>query len=430
MNMFVDFLLNHTPLLYLTQSLWRDEAFSVWVAQGSIHEVIQATSGDFNPPLYYLLLHFWMQMFGRGEIALRLSSFIAFVVLVFLVYRFAHAVFKRRSTALFAALLTAGNPMLVYFAFELRMYALLTLFATASMYFLYQKKWRWYVLVTAAGLYTQPFMAFVILAQGVYALGTKQLKPIIGAWIGVGILYLPWIATLMRQFAASGPMWMWPISRNLVAAVIANLYFGYEGTPGHLWELMGGLSVVFIGVTLYTLWHEKFAKRMLLFISWTFIPLIAVLGISYFKPVYVHRYVIFVTVGEIFILTTFLHRIKSVRIQTIFALVIFIGTLCANFYAVPYHRKIDFASSFAQINAVITDIDTILVETTLPFYESLYYASDPSHVYLYNPNHIIPPRYVGGVGMPPEIWRDAISVYPAKTFMIHEDGSYSVISQL
>ncbi len=77
----ISFINNHTPLLYLTQSLWRDEAFSVWITQDSLGEVIRRTGGDFNPPLYYILLHFWMRIFGRSEVTLRSLSLVFFIIL-------------------------------------------------------------------------------------------------------------------------------------------------------------------------------------------------------------------------------------------------------------------------------------------------------------------------------------------------------------
>jgi uncharacterized membrane protein len=100
MQKIVDFLQNHTPLLYWTQSLWRDEAFSVWIAQDSLSEVIQRTSGDFNPPLYYVLLNLWMRIFGSTEIGLRRFSVLAFVLTLPLVYLLAKKIFKSSKWAI------------------------------------------------------------------------------------------------------------------------------------------------------------------------------------------------------------------------------------------------------------------------------------------------------------------------------------------
>ena len=71
-----EFVFTQTPLLYLTQSLWRDEAFSVMLARHSLLDIVRLSAGDFTPPLYYILLHVWMTFFGSSEIAVRLLSFV------------------------------------------------------------------------------------------------------------------------------------------------------------------------------------------------------------------------------------------------------------------------------------------------------------------------------------------------------------------
>ncbi len=59
-----------------TQSIWFDEAFSVWVAKAGVLQIIQTTAKDTHPPLYYFILHYWMAIFGDSELAVRgLSAF-------------------------------------------------------------------------------------------------------------------------------------------------------------------------------------------------------------------------------------------------------------------------------------------------------------------------------------------------------------------
>ncbi|PIW73452.1 hypothetical protein CO005_01355, partial [Candidatus Roizmanbacteria bacterium CG_4_8_14_3_um_filter_34_9] len=67
----LNFLFTKTPLFFLTQPFWRDEAFSYFMAKKNIFEMLLLTAKDFNPPLYYFILHFWMNIFGSSEIALR-----------------------------------------------------------------------------------------------------------------------------------------------------------------------------------------------------------------------------------------------------------------------------------------------------------------------------------------------------------------------
>jgi len=426
----ITFLVNHTPLLYLTQSLWRDEAFSVWIARDGFAEIIRRTSGDFNPPLYYIFLHFWMQIFGRSEVALRSLSVVFFILFLVATYKFARTVFKTHYNAKITTLLMALNPMLLYFAFELRMYSLLVLLVTSSMYFFYTKQWKWYVLVTTLGMYTQPFMAFVILAQSLYLLITRCIKQALINGMSILFLYLPWIPTLLTQFRASGPMWMYPVDLITITSVLGNVFFGYEGTPGDLWWLMQLFSVVFIGIIIWLAKRKQMRPKLLLFVTWIFVPLTTVVLISLIKPIYVHRYVIFTTVGEVFLVSFFLQSLPSKKLQTYLKTGIIICLTIINLSVISFHRKVDLQTPFEDIRTQLQPNDVVYAKTPLVFYEALYYTPETTRVFLYNPAGITPPRFVGSVGMPKEVWAKNYPLFPKRAFVVYEDGTYDVQSVL
>ena len=58
----------------LTQSFWRDEAFTGLLIRHNPIEIIRLTMHDSTPPLYYLALWVWAQVVGDGEVGLRLLS--------------------------------------------------------------------------------------------------------------------------------------------------------------------------------------------------------------------------------------------------------------------------------------------------------------------------------------------------------------------
>ena len=65
-----------TRLLFLgDHSLWVDELFSLKYARLNLHDLLsEVAANDNHPPLYYVLLHFWVQAFGASEFALRSLS--------------------------------------------------------------------------------------------------------------------------------------------------------------------------------------------------------------------------------------------------------------------------------------------------------------------------------------------------------------------
>ncbi len=429
-NNIIIFLTNHSPFLYWIQSLWRDEAFSVWIAQDSFSEIIRRTSGDFNPPLYYVLLHYWMQIFGRSETILRGLSFLCFLLTVVAVYYLAKKIFASNRWGAWAAWLTIVNPMLLYFAFEVRMYSLLVLFTVLSMLFLWEKKWLLYILVTTAGIYTQPFMSLVILAQTVFLLLKKQYRQLLVNGFLIGLFFLPWLPTLLTQFKASGPMWMWPVDLNLVTSVLGNLFFGYEGTPGGLWNIMKIVSLLFIFTTFLVLKSRKKTPVLWLVLLWMYLPVALVLMVSLVKPIYVHRYLIFVVPGEILLVVCGLRLLPKQLINKVGVSIVGI-LLVSNFLiAKSFHKKVDLRDAFTQIIPLLKPEDQIYAQTPLVYYECLYYTPKNFQVKLYNPYQITPPRYVGSIGMPASTWADNYPNFPKRAFVIAENATYQIFSNL
>ena len=51
--------------------MWLDEALTVNIAHAPLGQIPGLLRHDGAPPLYYFLLHFWMQAFGAGNLGAR-----------------------------------------------------------------------------------------------------------------------------------------------------------------------------------------------------------------------------------------------------------------------------------------------------------------------------------------------------------------------
>ncbi|MBI2029763.1 glycosyltransferase family 39 protein [Candidatus Gottesmanbacteria bacterium] len=419
---------DNTPLLYLTQSLWRDEAFSVLVASPGGFETIRITSSDYSPPLYYLFLHYWMLVFGKAEITIRVLSLIFFIGFLYIFYQFAKAIFKDK-WAKVSLLLAAFNPMLVYYAFEARGYSLNILTTTASMYYFYINKPLPYIIATTLALYTHPYTVIVPVVQGLYLLISKKLtKEKIITMVIPFILYTPWMFVIADQLTRTEKMWMWPINLTLILSVLGNLLIGYEGTPGFLWKYTIILSVTVFVLYIFAISTKKRFKQNILFFLWVFVPLAIVLIISYFKPIFVNRYLITVSSAQVMLLAIALKSIKTVIIKRLLTVFFFGIWLYSLYFLPPYIKKVDVRTAFAQINTIANEEDFVYANTPLVFFESVYYYKNPTKVYLFNPQHIILPNYLAIVLIPNKVHKDFFPKYPARTFMIYEDGHYEIFS--
>src|SRR6202453_5138421 len=114
------------------ESLWFDEGYTAWMVSHSPREIIRLILADTAPPLYYLLTHFWTEIFGNSETALRsLSAF--FSLLTFLLaLSIAKRILKNPAAVAAAAWLMALSFLQTWYARDARAYALMGLLGVAS----------------------------------------------------------------------------------------------------------------------------------------------------------------------------------------------------------------------------------------------------------------------------------------------------------
>ena len=102
------------------EGLWLDEYASWWCASGDLNRALAAERS--NPPLYYVMLHFWVQIFGTSEIALRSFSIPPSLGSLVLVYSLGRRLFSP-TIALFALGILAISPFQISYAQEARTHA-------------------------------------------------------------------------------------------------------------------------------------------------------------------------------------------------------------------------------------------------------------------------------------------------------------------
>ncbi len=108
------------------QSFWLDEATTAKVVyKFSFFEIIpRFSTADFHPPLYYLIIDLWQNVFPFNEFFIRLPS------IIFILISFFILVFYLKS--IWAGIFFIFNPLVVYYAVEARMYALVVLLFSVS----------------------------------------------------------------------------------------------------------------------------------------------------------------------------------------------------------------------------------------------------------------------------------------------------------
>lgn len=162
---------------HLTEdSFWFDEGVSIRIGRLDLLELGRASAKDTHPPLYYLLLHVWMGIFGDSELAIRSLAAVIGVLIVPVVFLLGRAL-AGVGVGLAAALFCAVSPLQIEFSQEARNYSLLCLLAGLSFLALLavidrpsRRASIAYVVLTAGLLYTHVWALFVLLAQAAFLL--------------------------------------------------------------------------------------------------------------------------------------------------------------------------------------------------------------------------------------------------------------------
>ena len=220
----------------LDASFWVDEAISVGIASHPLREIPSVLRQDGSPPLYYVLLHFWMRLTGTSEAATHALSVVFAVAAVPAAYWAGASVFTRR-TGWIAASLAAVIPFLTLYGQETRMYSLvafLSVLATAAFLHAFAFGRRRYIpvfaVLLALLLYTHNwglFFAAGAAAALVFSVRgspsrRNQVRDGLLGFGGAALLFTPWLPVLVYQALHTGAPWSkTPSLAGLLAAPLA-----------------------------------------------------------------------------------------------------------------------------------------------------------------------------------------------------------------
>lgn len=229
-----------------SRSLWFDEAFTWQLVSFPFGEMLSRATADNSPPLYYVLLHLWSELFGHSAAAIRSLSVLCGAAVVLVAYglarelnrlaqsrgvghRSAHSnpfpigePERRVISPIVAGGLMAASPFQIVMSAEARPYALGVLLAALSTWAFIRVErgagtWRTvlaYWLATALFVYTHHFAWFLIFAQVLFAVGdalsrvrwkladiwrVPAARHVVIAIAAVILTYSFWLPTFVRQ---------------------------------------------------------------------------------------------------------------------------------------------------------------------------------------------------------------------------------------
>jgi mannosyltransferase len=376
------------------ESVWLDEAVTSQVSELGIWELVQwmINENDNNPPLYYMLMHFWVSVFGDSEFSLRLPSVIIGTGSVLMIYLMGKLVFNR-TTALIAALILAVSVFHIEYSQEARSYSLLAFLTLCSFYFFFRtlsgSKALYavaYVLSSVLLMYSHFYGVFILVAQNIfcltrYFLNRDVFKLSLGKWIGLqvitGLLFVPGLLIWYKNTVAiQSGFWL----SEPGAIDIAIYFYHFTGRDYILFFLFFVLAL-FSFINFRAIGNSKYIRDILdikndpsrnsflsnvnamyLLLLWLFVPILIPFLISLVSTPVLHtRYLIGSSLALYLLVAKGICNLHSKRLTVLIPAVILILSIWPlRMYYVDAH-KYQWRETVAYLESNAEDNDSVFV---------------------------------------------------------------------
>lgn len=294
-------------LLYLrAEPISHDEPFTIYHAQFAIGDLIMYLKHYNNPPLFEMILHFWIRAFGISEAAVRCLPMLFSALSVIPVYLIGRDFFNTR-VALVSALLFTCSTMQIWYAHDCRVYSLFLLLTSCSVYLFF----TWLRANTASRLlialliltntlivYAHYFGFFVWLIEGLilvfYYRSNRKLLFGFGAVLFFSmLLYIPHFVTLYERFSDSATHGTW-LKAPAGIESLYNMIWSFSNAP-----LAAVLCLSLFAMSLlkfFAFTRRKISNPFVAYlIIWFAVPFFFMFFLSYKIPMFLDRYLIFIT---------------------------------------------------------------------------------------------------------------------------------------
>ena len=226
------------------KGLWLDEALTVNISRLPVPTLFEALRHDGSPPLYYLLLHFWIGLFGTGTHAVRALAGVLSVATLPVAWWLGRTIGGRRVASALVVVL-ACDPFALRYGTENRMYSLVMLLSTLAALTLVRSLQRPTVtrlvsfgVVCGLLLLTHYWALYLIAALGAALLITSVRGPVrsrsrlaLAALCGGCGMFVPWVPSFLFQAAHTGTPWATPASPMMLVEAVGE-FAGWEKHQG------------------------------------------------------------------------------------------------------------------------------------------------------------------------------------------------------
>ncbi len=385
--------------VFSKESLRLDESQSLWQTSHSIPQMLYVVAQDVHVPLYHTMLHFWQLFLGHDVAVARILSLLFFMAAIPALYLLTSLCYGS-SVGLFASFLFSISPFMNWYGNEIRMYSLLVLVTILNQYFflriLHKKQdteqnskivWLGYTATALLGTYTHYFFSLTLFVQIIFfVLYYKEfpkysLLKFLAVAALVGAAFAPWLIYLVKLgFASNSRPLIAPPTLINVFNTFSQFVFGFQSDYINsillsLWPLV--VLFGFLGLQK----NKKIRPETIYFLFSFVAPIIILFGLSFVRPLYLTRYLIF-TLPSLYILIAWLFSIYPSKISwTIKSILVGIMILMLYIQSASVNTvvKEDYRDASLYLSSHVDARDVVVLSAPFTIYPvEYYYTGDAS----------------------------------------------------
>ena len=338
------YFLVRSVLLSFSIDIWYDELFTMEFVKRPVGEMLQLAAKDVHPPLYYMIVRFFVVVFegmgllgdGAGQIAPEMLAKLVSVVPFVFVMVYGLTVIRKRFGLLAAGIFSfaiMSMPQLPEYTTEIRMYSWALLFVTGMMihgFLLFEsfragngKGWdignglalwiyatasaytHYYAALSTGIIFAMLFMVMLRLfvkamkSGGKESVSFKAFGMLIICINLTAIAYVPWISVFLSQaLAVKANYWIQPVGLRSIGSAVKYLLKGYYANE----KVAVVLAVIFFAIiaalfikNLIGYVKKRQDSDLFVMISFLVLPLLVAGGLLasvLLRPVFVNRYML------------------------------------------------------------------------------------------------------------------------------------------
>lgn len=313
--------------------MWFDEVYSWNLSLDTPKDIIAISSGDIHPPLFYIILKAWTNIFSDSIFSMRMLSTLLSMLSMLFLFNICREIKITEKRIIFVLILYAVSPLNIYYSQEVRMQSLNLFLTIGSTFFflrfLNSKKnihgvlWA---LFAALSLYTHYFALLILFSQVLIIFVKYLLKEIDLSLTKAGFVYSlipialfsPWIPTFLNQTAQGQP---WRTGQSVIQIlenylvffkeIFFSYYWNYENKGVIIGTAVFSLILISFLIVSFIVYYKNSDKKKLSIIILFVVPSLIAMIISFRQSIIFSRYLSIIVPYLLILCTFFVFRIHK-----------------------------------------------------------------------------------------------------------------------